>query len=142
MNTTPYMSYDEILQEFNDLETWEERCDFLIDLGFDLPDFPDAEKTEDKLVRGCQSNVWMVLKHSDENSEIVEIAADSDAMIVRGLIAVLLSIYSGKTADEILAIDPRQFFSELGLDRHLSPARRNGLGGMVQRIREFAEQAA
>ena len=141
MNSTPFITYDEILQEFNELENWEERCDYLIDLGFELPEFPEAEKTGDKLVRGCQSNVWMTLKRREDNPKIIDIAADSDAMIVRGLIAVLLAIYSGKTAEEILAIDARKFFSELGLDRHLSPARRNGLGGMVQRIREFALSA-
>jgi len=139
---TTFMTIDEIYEEFDHLGNWEDRCDFLIDLGFELPEFPEAERTEENRVHGCQSNVWMVLSHRENEAEVVDITADSDAMIVRGLIAVLLALYSGKTAQEILAIDPREVFNRLGLDRHLSPARRNGLGGMVKRIREFAQQAA
>ena len=132
---TTFMTIDEIYEEFDGLD-WEDRCDYLIDLGFDLPEFPDSEKTEQNRVHGCQSNVWMVLDRRDGNT--VRIKADSDAMIVRGLIAVLLALYSGKSAERILAIDARQVFNRLGMDRHLSPARRNGLNGMVKRIREFA----
>ncbi|MFQ5731106.1 MAG: SufE family protein [Planctomycetaceae bacterium] len=137
------MSIEDILEEFDGLEDWDERCDYLIDLGFDLPEFPEDHKTEPNRVHGCQSNVWMVLAQRERDGrEVVEIAADSDAMIVRGLIAVLLALYSGKTAAEIVAVDARKVFSRLGLDRHLSPARRNGLSGMVKRIREFARSAS
>ena len=129
------MTIDDIYEEFDGLD-WEDRCDYLIDLGFDLPEFPESEKTEQNRVHGCQSNVWMVLEHRDGNTVAIE--ADSDAMIVRGLIAVLLTLYSGESAERILEIDARQVFSRLGMDRHLSPARRNGLNGMVKRIREFA----
>jgi cysteine desulfuration protein SufE len=136
------MTIDEIYEEFDGLDNWEDRCDYLIDLGFDLPEFPDEEKTEANRVHGCQSNVWMTLARHEGNGSAVEIQADSDAMIVRGLIAVLLALYSGQTPQRILEIDPREVFMRLGLDRHLSPARRNGLGGMVQRIREFARHVA
>lgn len=136
------MTIDEILEEFDGLESWEDRCEYLIDLGFDLPDFPDDERTEENRVHGCQSNVWMVLHRREDDPGRIDIVADSDAMIVRGLIAVLLAMYSGKTPQEILCTDARELFSRLGLDRHLSPARRNGLGGMVRRIREYAEAAA
>jgi len=135
------MTIDEILEEFEGLESWEDRCDYLIDLGFELPEFPDDQKTEQNRVHGCQSNVWMVLRRQPGNPETLTIQADSDAMIVRGLIAVLLALYSGKTAEEILETDARAVFSKIGLDRHLSPVRRNGLNGMVKRIREFARTA-
>ena len=137
------LTIDEIFEEFDDLEGWDEQCDYLIDLGFDLPEFPEDAKTEPNRVHGCQSNVWMVLSRRDESGRpVVDIAADSDAMIVRGLIAVLLALYSGKSAGEIVETDVRAVFSRLGLDRHLSPARKNGLNGMVKRIREFAQAAA
>jgi cysteine desulfuration protein SufE len=134
------MTIEEILDEFEDLDSWDERCDYLIDIGLELPDFPVGEKTETNRVHGCQSNVWMLLDTTSDELSAIAIRADSDAIIVRGLIAVLLAIYSGKTAEEILAIDVRAIFSKLGLDRHLSPMRRNGLNGMVKRIRDFAIQ--
>lgn len=136
------MSIDELLSEFEFLGDWEERCDYLIDLGFELPDMPDEAKTEENRVHGCQSNVWLItnLKHPD-GQPVMEILADSDAMIVKGLIAVLLTIYSGKTPREILDIDVKDIFEQLGLNRHLSTARKNGLNGMVQRIRGLAASA-
>lgn len=139
---TVWMTIEEILEEFDALETWEDRCEFLIDLGMELPEFPEEERTEANRVHGCQSNVWMVLRPRTNDPGVIDISADSDAMIVRGLIAVLLALYSGKRADEILQIDARDVFRRLGLDRHLSPARRNGLNGMVQRIRDYARQVA
>lgn len=143
MNTSSFMTIDEILEEFAGLESWEDRCEYLIDLGFNLPEFPDEQKTEENRVQGCQSNVWMVLaQRPGDHPPTIEVAADSDAMIVRGLIAVLLALYSGKTAAEILSTDAREVFSKIGLDRHLSPVRRNGLSGMVRRIREFARSVA
>lgn len=144
MKTNAFITIDEILEEFEHLETWEDRCEFLIDLGFDLPEFPEGERTEANRVHGCQSNVWMVLTKRQSNGDqpVIDVVADSDAMIVRGLIAVLLAVYSGRTAKEIVTTDARDIFRRLGLDRHLSPARRNGLGGMVKRIREFAQKAA
>ena len=139
------MTIEEILEEFDALETWEDRCEYLIDLGLELPEFPEEERTEANRVHGCQSNVWMVLrrrKNGRSGGDVIDIIADSDAMIVRGLIAVLLALYSGKGAEEILQTDARDVFRRLGLDRHLSPARRNGLNGMVQRIRDYARQVA
>lgn len=134
------MTIEEILEETRELESWEDRCDFLIDLGFDLPEFPEDAKVEEHRVHGCQSNVWMLLSVQENGTRSVEISAISDAMIVSGLIAVLLAVYSGHTPEEILAIDIRKTFAEIGFDRHLSPMRKNGLNGMVKRIREFARQ--
>jgi cysteine desulfuration protein SufE len=133
------MTVEELLSEFEFLGDWEDRCDYLIDLGFELPDLPEEAKTEANRVHGCQSNVWMILRmNSDNGQPVVEILADSDAKIVKGLIAVLLTIYSGKTPEEILALDVKDLFDQLGLGHNLSPARKNGLNGMVQRIRGYA----
>ncbi len=136
------MTIEELFEEFEELGDWEDQCDYLIDLGFELPKLPESAMTEENKVRGCQSNVWLVAHVSDENPKTIEIVANSDAIIVNGLIAVLLAMYSGKTAAEILAVDPRSVFGRLGLERHLSTQRRNGLFGMVKRILDIAEQAA
>lgn len=136
------MTIDELFEEFAELGDWEDQCDYLIDLGFELPKLPESAMTEENKVHGCQSNVWLVAQLSDEKPTTIDIVANSDAIIVNGLIAVLLAMYSGKTALEILAVDARSVFRRLGLERHLSTQRRNGLFGMVQRIRDIAEQAA
>jgi cysteine desulfuration protein SufE len=136
------MTIDELFEEFAELGDWEDQCDYLIDLGFELPKLPESAMTKENKVHGCQSNVWLVAQLSDEKPTTIDIVANSDAIIVNGLIAVLLAMYSGKTALEILAVDARSVFHRLGLERHLSTQRRNGLFGMVQRIRDIAEQAA
>ena len=139
------MTLEELLDEFHSLADWEEQCDYLIDLGFELPEFPDEERTEENRVRGCQSNVWLVAdvkRDGPSHAPVIEIRADSDAMIVRGLIAVLLTVFNGRAPQEILETDIEAIFSEMGLNRHLSSTRRNGLFGMVKRVREIAAAAA
>ncbi len=145
MSVSRIMTVEELVEEFDALADWEERCDFLIDMGFELPEFPGEAKTEQNRVHGCQSNVWLIADiKSDGTADepLIDILADSDAMIVKGLIAVLLTIYSGKTPQAILETDVEAVFARLGLDRHLSSARRNGLFGMVKKIRSIAQQAA
>jgi cysteine desulfuration protein SufE len=132
----------ELIETFDALGDWEAQCDYLIDLGYELPDFPTSAKTDANRVHGCQSNVWLVAEVKKSEPPTVEIVADSDSMIVRGLIAVLLMAYSGRTPDEILQTDIRQIFARLGLNRQLSSARRNGLEGMVKRVKAIAEEAA
>ncbi len=137
------MSIDELLEEFEELLDWEEQCDFLIDLGFELPELPVELKVDENIVRGCQSLVWLVAEPVDEDGvRIIRIQADSDAMIVKGLIAVLLATYNRKTPQQILDTDIEGLFERMGLNQHLSSTRRNGLHGMVQRIRGFAAQHA
>ena len=136
------MTIDELVETFDALGDWEAQCDYLIDLGLEIPKFPADARTELHRVHGCQSNVWLVTNVKRNDPPTVEILADSDSMIVKGLIAVLLTAYSGRTPREILNTDIRGLFAKLGLDRHLSAQRRNGLFGMVQRIRNLAEQAA
>ncbi len=137
------MSIDELLEEFEELLDWEEQCDFLIDLGFELPKLPEELKTAENIVRGCQSLVWLIAEPVTEDGVTkVAIQADSDSMIVKGLIAVLLAAYSNKTPQQIIDTDIEGLFERMGLNRHLSSTRRNGLHGMVQRVRGFAEQHA
>ena len=136
------MSIDELIQEFEELGDWDDQCDYLIDLGRELPKLSQEAKTEANRVHGCQSNVWLVAQVRPTVPPIIEFLANSDAIIVNGLIAVLTILYSGHTPQEILAIDAREVFTKLGLERHLSSQRRNGLFGMVDRIRRIALQAA
>lgn len=143
MSSTTVMPLDELIEEFDFLGDWEARCDFLIDLGFELPKLPDEAKTEANRVHGCQSQVWMIARVNDDvDPPTIEFLANSDAMIVNGLIVVLLAIYNGKSAQRIIETDAEEIFRRLELDRHLSPQRKNGLFGMVKRIRELAIEVA
>ncbi|MEM7417551.1 MAG: SufE family protein [Gemmatimonadota bacterium] len=135
------LTIEKVLRNFEFLGDWTERYRYIIDLGKKLPPMDDALKTEESRVRGCQSQVWLVAS-TDANSGGVSLLADSDAHIVRGLIAMLLVLYAGKTPEEILAIDAKDVFGRLGLDQRLSPSRANGLFSIVGRIREFAQEAA
>ena len=137
------MTLDELLDEFEHLPDWGDRCDFLIDLGMELPKLDASEKVEENRVLGCQSSVWMVADVDRSGAEPrLEIRAESDSMFVSGLIAILLLLFDGKTSGEILEADPDALFERLDLQRHLSSQRRNGLNGMVQRIRSLAARAA
>lgn len=140
MTTASSMTIEELIEEFDDLGDWADQCEVLIDMGRELPDMPPELKTEDTKVHGCQSNVWMVASVSDDESRTIELTADSDAMIVRGLLTVIMMVYSGRTAQEIHDTDIKAIFSRLGLDRHLSTARKNGLGGMVNRVQTIAKE--
>ncbi len=138
------MTLDDLYSEFDQMEDWEERCDYLIDLGFQLPEMRPEDKTEENRVHGCQSHVWMAAQPetvTPGEPPRIHFQANSDAMIVSGLIAVITLMYNGKTAHEILDLDPRVVFKKLDLDKHLSSARRNGLSGMVQRIRRIASES-
>ncbi len=136
------MTIDELVEEFDVLCDWDERCDYLIDLGFELPEFPSEAKIAQNQVYGCQSNVWMICEIQPIDPPVIKIFAESDAIIVNGLIALLMTIFSGKTPQDILATNVEGIFARLGLDRHLSAARRNGLFGMVNKIRNYAKHAA
>ena len=132
-------TFDDILETFSFLEDWEDRYKYIIDLGRELPPMDDALKTDATRVRGCTSQVWMVANWTDEPTRL-SLTADSDAHIVRGLIAVLLGLYQGKTAGEILATNAKAELEKLGLQGHLSPMRTNGLYSMVERIQRFAAE--
>ena len=134
------MSIDELIEEFDDLGDWADQCEVLIDMGRELPTMPADLKTDETKVHGCQSNVWMVAEVSPDADRTIDLIADSDAMIVKGLLCVILMAYSGLTQQEILDTDIVAIFKRLGLDRHLSTARKNGLAGIVNRVRTIAEQ--
>ena len=136
------MDINELIENFEFLGDWEERYRYIIELGRKLPDFDPAQRTEENKVRGCQSQVWLVTDENPENSDLLYFRADSDAHIVRGLLAILLMMFTGKNASAILAVDAKDIFAKLGLDQHLSPSRTNGLNAMVQRVRAIASTRA
>ena len=128
---------DAIIEEFAFFGDWTERYQYLIDLGRKLPPLPDELKTEAHKVHGCQSQVWLV---ADGDARALTFRAISDSAIVSGLIALLLRVYSGRSAREILDTPPR-FIEAIGLAQHLSPTRSNGLAAMLAKIREYALKA-
>jgi cysteine desulfuration protein SufE len=136
LDTHP-MDVDDIRESFAFFDSWEDKYRFVIDLGKDLPDMDEAWKTDDALVRGCQSQVWLVAD-VDTRTGVMRLVLDSDAHIVRGLIAIVLAAYHRRTPREILDYDIEGLFEELDLLKHLSPTRGNGLKAMVTRIRETA----
>jgi cysteine desulfuration protein SufE len=135
-------SLHEIQSDFAVLDEWEDRYRYLIELGRTLQPMPEAEKTEASKVRGCASQVWLT-SHVEPGGGDARFTfrADSDAHIVRGLIAILVAIYDKHPVGEILAIDPDPVFDALGLKEHLTPQRSNGLASMVARIRSEATAA-
>jgi cysteine desulfuration protein SufE len=125
-----------IASDFELFDDWREKIEYVLDLGRALDSLRDGERVDANKVRGCQSQVWMVAE-LDEQTGRVAIRADSDAFIVRGLIALLLRLYANRPPDEILA-NPPKVFEEIGLGAHLSPTRANGLHAMIKRIRQLA----
>lgn len=134
----PVVGFEELADNFELFDDWEDRYRYIIDLGKKLPDFPDSYKTDAFKVRGCMSQVWLVPSHLPGDESRFAFAADSDAHIVKGLIHVLASLYTGKVRTEVAAVDAEDAFRALGLDQHLSPSRRNGLVSMVERIKSAA----
>jgi cysteine desulfuration protein SufE len=128
---------DAIIDEFSFFGDWTERYQYLIDLGRKLPPFPDEWKTEDNKVHGCQSQVWLV---ASGDAKRMEFSAISDSAIVSGLIALLLRVYSGRSAKDIVDTPPR-FVESIGLEKHLSPTRNNGLAAMFKTIQDKARAA-
>jgi cysteine desulfuration protein SufE len=128
----------ELIEEFQLFDNWLDRYQYLIDLGKKLPEFPAEWKTDDYLLHGCQSRVW--IKASPANG-VLNFQAISDSAIVSGLIALLMRIYSGRTPQEILATPP-DFIDAIGLHEHLSPTRSNGLHAMIEAIKEHAARCA
>ncbi len=125
---------NKIIEKFSDLTNWDEKYSLLIKMGRELPELPAEIKTDKYKLSGCQSQVWMNAKY--ENGKVI-IVGDSDAMIVKGLVAILIKAYSGFSPTEILSTPPN-FLKEIGIDRHLSPTRKNGLGAMLKQIQLFA----
>jgi cysteine desulfuration protein SufE len=142
---SPHMplTIDEITENFSLLDDWDDRYRYVIELGRSLPAFPQEARTESNKVQGCASQVWLTTRMQPDGAHgpLMTFLADSDAHIVRGLIAILFALYSGKPAREILSIDALALFDRLGLRENLTPQRSNGLRSMVERIRAEANAA-
>ncbi len=126
---------DDIIDTLGFFDSWEERYKYIIDLGKELPPIPEAKKDEAHLVRGCQSQVWI---DAQQEGDAIWLDVDSDAFIVKGLLGVVLAAYNGKSPSDILAFDVEAYFDALGLLKHLSPTRGNGLKAMVNKIQTIA----
>jgi len=137
LEPTPTAAQAAIAEEFAFFADWSERYQYLIDLGRKLPPFPDALKTDQHRLHGCQSLVWIV---PSGNAERLDFAAASDSAIVSGLIFLALRVYSGRSAADILATEA-DYIASIGLAKHLSPTRNNGLASLLERIRDTARHA-
>ncbi|APG65758.1 Fe-S metabolism protein SufE [Tenacibaculum todarodis] len=125
---------EEIIDEFDMFDDWMERYQYIIDLGKTLPLIDAAYKVDENLIKGCQSKVWL---YSDLNEETLTFTADSDAILTKGIVALLLRVYSNQTPQAILAAET-SFIDEIGLKEHLSPTRANGLVSMIKQIKMYA----
>jgi cysteine desulfuration protein SufE len=137
------MSFDEIRDNFLLLDEWDDRYRYIIELGRTLAPLPESCRDEAHKVQGCASQVWLAtsVKPNGEGGPVLNFVGDSDAHIVRGLIAILFALYSGRHAREILSTDAIELFDQIGLREHLTPQRSNGLRAMVERIRSEARAA-
>ncbi|MDV6167793.1 SufE family protein [Flavobacterium sp. DG1-102-2] len=125
---------DEIIDEFSMFDDWEERYQYVIDLGNSLPLIKEQYKTEDNIIKGCQSKVWL---HAEQKDGELQFTADSDAILTKGLIAIFIRVFSNQKASDILEADTA-FVDEIGLKEHLSPTRANGLVSMIKQIKMYA----
>lgn len=133
------ITVEDIVDTLGFFDSWEDRYKYIIDLGKELPPMDDAKKDDAHLVRGCQSQVW--IDHNLEDDRLW-FEVDSDAFIVKGLLGVVLAAYNGKTPQQVLNFDIEGYFDQLGLLKHLSPTRGNGLRAMVKRIQTIAQATA
>lgn len=125
---------DEIIDEFSMFDDWEERYQYVIDLGNSLPLIEEQYKTEENIIKGCQSKVWL---HGEQKNDNVVFTADSDAILTKGIIAILIRVFSNQKPADILEADTA-FIDEIGLKEHLSPTRANGLVSMIKQIKMYA----
>ena len=132
------MSIESLIDDFSFLDDWEDRYKYLIELGSQLPHFNDTQKVDQWKISGCQSQVW-IIPHF--NQYTLSFQGDSDAIIVRGIIAVVLAIFNDKSAQEILDIDVEEIFDKMGLKEHITPNRRSGMLSMVDKIKFYAREA-
>ncbi|MBU6379372.1 MAG: SufE family protein [Gammaproteobacteria bacterium] len=135
------MTIETIRADFELLDTWEDRYRYVIELGRALPPMPPQLKTDENKVRGCASQVWLASRPSSTRVGALQFEGDSDAHIVKGLVAILFALYQDRTPPEILDVDADAAFASLGLKEHLTPQRSNGLASMVLRIRADAARA-
>ena len=132
---------EQIIDDFSFLDDWEDRYRYVIEHGKELPDMAEEEKTEENRVHGCASQVWLVSEEDEGADPVIRFRGDSDAFIVRGLVSIVLTVYSGKKASVIAGTDAIDIFRRIGLVENLSAQRANGLNAMVAKIRETAAAA-
>ncbi len=133
------IDFKTLVSNFELFSRWEEKYQYLLDLAKKLPPFPEQYRTEENRIHGCQSQVWMHMSWSDDTHPIFTFDADSDAFLVRGIIAVLFILFTGKSKSEILGMSPMKELEKLDLQSHLSPTRNNGLHAMVSAIETAAK---
>ncbi len=133
---------DDIIADFELIDDWEERYRYVIELGRELEPLADSARNETNKVRGCASQVWLEthVKADDNGLPVLVFRGDSDAHIVRGLVYILLSLYSGRSAQDVAALDAQEVFGQLGLTAHLTPQRSNGVSSMIERMRADARK--
>lgn len=134
-------SIETIRDDFAFLDDWEDKYRYVIELGEALPAFPEEARDDAHRVQGCVSRVWLIAEKGEGADPVIRLQGDSDAHIVRGLVAIVLALYSNHRASEILATDAEITMAALGLDEHLTPQRANGLRSMIKRIKQEAEAA-
>lgn len=127
---------EEIIDEFSMFEDWMQRYEYMIDLGKSLPLIDDEYKTDDYIIKGCQSRVWVKADYENQNDQLV-FKADSDAIITKGIVAILIRVFSGQKPEDIAQADTK-FIDEIGLKEHLSPTRANGLVSMIKQLKAYA----
>ncbi len=127
---------DEIIDDLAFFDDWEQRYQYIIDLGKHVPRLPESEQSPDRLVKGCQSNVWLKAEQSNGKFKFL---VDSDAVIVQGLLGLVMAAYNDKSASDILTFDIDDYFLQLDLESHITPTRGNGLRAIVGKIREMAQ---
>ena len=127
---------DKLLRNFNRCANWEEKYLYIIELGQRLPELSDASRSPDNLIQGCQSQVWIVMRQNADG--VIELQGDSDAAIVKGLVAVVFILYQQMSAQDIVAFDVRPWFEKMALTQHLTPSRSQGLEAMIRAIRAKA----
>ena len=125
---------DQIVEEFDIFDSWMDKYEYLIELGKSVPVIDDINKTDDNIIKGCQSKVWL---HAQENDGIVEFSADSDAIITKGIVSLLIRTFSNQKPDDIINAS-LDFIDDIGLRQHLSPNRANGLNNMIKKIKFYA----
>lgn len=130
---------EELIEEFAEFEDWQDRYRYLLEMGDDLPEFPEKDRTDENMVQGCQSRVWMTADVDEVPPHRIHLQADSDSAIVRGLIAILVTLYDDLPARDVADVPIEAVFQRIGLGKHLSPQRSNGFRSMVARIRELAD---
>ena len=131
---------ERLIDAFETFDDWQDRYSYIIDLGRKLPPPDEQDRTEENMVHGCQSQVWLIARPEDQAPDHIVFQGDSDARIVKGLIAIVTGVFSGRRPEEVAAMDLRGLFTRLGLDTHLTSGRRNGLASMVERIKEIARR--